>query len=61
MSNFADTGVGANSLVITAVVLNYNAGAFLAACLEALMVQSRENFCVIIADNGSTYNSLTDV
>ena len=61
MSNLADTGVGVNSLTVTVVVLNYNSGAYLAACLEALMAQSHENFCVIIADNGSTDNSFTDV
>ncbi len=34
MSNLADTGVGANSLSFTAVVLNYDAGAYLAAYIE---------------------------
>jgi len=44
MSNLADTGVGANSLSIITVVLNYNAGAYLAAYLKALITQSHENF-----------------
>jgi N-acetylglucosaminyl-diphospho-decaprenol L-rhamnosyltransferase len=61
MSNLADTDASANSLTITVVVLNYNSGAYLAACLEALMAQSHEKFCVIIADNGSTDNSFTGV
>lgn len=43
MSNLADTGVGANSLSIITVVLNYNAGAYLAAYLKALITQSHEN------------------
>ena len=43
MSNLADTGVGANSLSFTAVVFNYDAGAYLVAYIEALMAQSHEN------------------
>ncbi|MDC0986197.1 hypothetical protein OAS67_02770 [Alphaproteobacteria bacterium] len=44
MSNLADTGVGANSLSFTAVVLIYDAGAYLAAYIKALMAQSHANF-----------------
>jgi N-acetylglucosaminyl-diphospho-decaprenol L-rhamnosyltransferase len=45
---------------ITVVVLNYNAGAYLAACIDALAAQSLKNFRAIIADNGSSDKSFTD-
>ncbi|MFT6582688.1 MAG: GT2 family glycosyltransferase [Alphaproteobacteria bacterium] len=45
---------------ITVIVLNFNAGAYLAGCVEALAAQSFENFRAIIADNGSTDTSFED-
>jgi N-acetylglucosaminyl-diphospho-decaprenol L-rhamnosyltransferase len=61
MSDSVDIGVGIGSPAITIVVLNYNAGAYLAMCVEALRTQSQGNFRAIIADNGSTDKSFTDV
>jgi N-acetylglucosaminyl-diphospho-decaprenol L-rhamnosyltransferase len=45
---------------ITVVVLNFNAGAYLSACVVALAAQSFKNFHAIIADNGSTDSSFED-
>jgi GT2 family glycosyltransferase len=46
-----------NKNKITVVVLNYNAGAYLIACVEALTVQTYKNFHAIIVDNGSSDSS----
>jgi len=45
---------------ITVIVLNFNAGAYLTACVEALAAQNFKNFRAIIADNGSTDTSFEE-
>ncbi|MBN8530648.1 MAG: glycosyltransferase family 2 protein [Alphaproteobacteria bacterium] len=43
------------------LVINYNAGAWLAQCLDALLRQDWREFEVLVADNGSTDGSLGQV
>ncbi|MBL4719603.1 MAG: glycosyltransferase family 2 protein [Alphaproteobacteria bacterium] len=47
-------------VTMTVIVLNYNAGAYLRDCVQALAAQSFVNFHAIIADNGSTDSSFDD-
>jgi GT2 family glycosyltransferase len=43
---------------VTVIVVNYNAGPWLARCLDALLAQSTGGFDVIVVDNASTDDSL---
>ena len=43
---------------ISVIIVNYNAGEYLQACLESLMSQTLKNFECFLVDNGSTDGSL---
>lgn len=43
---------------VTVIIVNYNAGKYLARCLEALFAQTFSDFHAILADNGSTDGSM---
>ena len=43
---------------VTVVIVNYNAGAWLQRCLDALRAQSVGSFDIIVVDNASTDDSL---
>ena len=43
---------------VTVIIVNYNAGAYLPQCVEALKKQSFHDFEVLLIDNASTDNSL---
>lgn len=42
---------------IRIIIVNYNGGAYLGRCIAAVLAQSRSDFELIIADNGSTDGS----
>lgn len=44
---------------ISVIVVNYNAGAYLKRCLDALGAQTFGDFEILVADNGSTDGSLS--
>ena len=48
----------AGSASIAVVIVNYNAGGFLAPCIEALQRQTRPADRVIVVDNGTTDDSM---
>ncbi|MDX1658054.1 MAG: glycosyltransferase family 2 protein [Nitriliruptorales bacterium] len=43
---------------VTAIVVNHNSGAYLGACLDALLAQDHELLRVVVVDNASTDGSL---
>jgi GT2 family glycosyltransferase len=45
--------------VIDVIIPNYNGAALLPTCLDALAVQSRQDFLITVVDDGSTDSSLT--
>jgi GT2 family glycosyltransferase len=47
--------------LVSIVIVNYNAGAYLAACLDSLAVQTLADFEVIVVDNASRDDSLSAV
>lgn len=46
---------------ITAVVVNWNAGKHLVSCVRSLLAQARVTMDVIVVDNASSDNSLTEL
>ena len=47
--------------LVSVVVVNYNGGALLKQCLDALGKQTMPDFEVIVVDNGSTDASLYSI
>ena len=43
---------------VAVVVVNFNSGPYLARCLDALRVQSFQDFTVVVVDNASSDESL---
>ncbi len=50
-----------SSPLVSAVIVNYNAGGFLQKCLTALMAQQEVNLEIIVVDNASTDGSMTQL
>lgn len=46
---------------VTVVIVNWNGGAYLRQCLQALQAQTEPRFAAIVADNGSTDGSEAEV
>lgn len=46
---------------VTVVIVNWNGGAYLRQCLQALQAQTERRFVAVVADNGSTDGSETEV
>lgn len=46
---------------VSIIIVNYNAGAYLKRCIECVIAQSFHDFDVIIIDNASTDNSLSEL
>lgn len=47
--------------LVSVIVLNWNGAAFLPRCLDALQAQTFQDFEVLVVDNGSTDQSVSDV
>ncbi len=58
MTLSADTDAATGKPRVSVVIVNYNAGARLAQCLDCLEAQTFVDFEVIVIDNGSTDGSL---